>query len=846
MLDKANERDKTSQEAIMNESDKPCLDIINQAVGAEPGIVGVKLDPRHQEVSLNYDPTLIAEPKVNHIVQQIAPNLEHNFETCVMRLSPRGGRACESCALMLENRLGEIQGVRRARASYLGGVLSVTYDHSLVSPDQLKQKVSQLGASVTPSSAELPMPAELVGPAPSTWHWLTRQNLEALFTAITLVAMALGWLAQHFGAPAFVAVTLYTIAYIAGGAFGLKGGLESLSQRTIDVDLLMVLAALGAAVVGSPFEGALLLFLFSLSNVLQDYAMDRTRNAIRALMKLRPNQALVRRGEEWVTLPVEKINVGDRFLVRPGDRIPLDGMVLTGESMVDQASITGESMPVAKNPGDTVLAGTINKNGSLEAQVTKLAKDSTLAKLIKLVEEAHSEKAQTQRFLDKAEQYYAMGVIVLTILVAVIPLYFFGEAFAPAFYRAMTVMVAASPCALIISTPASILSAIGNGARKGVLFKGGVYMEQAAGIKVIAFDKTGTLTEGKPEVTDVIVLQAEAELASSGRVADTKTIQNPKSKIHAREGSPKSTLVRAVQNPDELLALAAAVEAKSEHPLAQAVVEAARQRNLELSEALSFQAETGKGARGLVDGLDIRVGNLRYFEEMACLGLPAATAEVDQLQEEGKTAVVVAQMLDQGQTAHLLGVIAFADKVRPDAAAVVAEIKSLGVKRVVMLTGDNERVAQAIAAQVGVDEYFAHLLPEDKVRIVKELEAKYGSVAMIGDGVNDAPALASASIGVAMGAAGTDVALETADVVLMADDLSNIPYLIALSRQTRKTLVVNLGFALAAIAIMIAAIFTINMPLPLAVIGHEGGTVLVSLNGLRLLLYKRRRMATQG
>jgi Cd2+/Zn2+-exporting ATPase len=803
--------------------DKPCLDVIHEAVAAEPGIVGVKLDPRHQAVALNYDPTLITEPKITRIVQQIKPDLEHNLETCVMRLSPRGGRACESCALMLESRLGQIPGVRRAAASYMGGVLSVTYDYSLVSSDQLKEKITQLGVRVAPSSAELPALVEPVPPLESTWqqtwHWLTRQNLEAVFTAITLVAMILAWLAEYFGAPAFVATTLYTIAYITGGAFGVKGGLESLRQRTIDIDLLMVLAALGAAIVGAPFEGALLLFLFSLSNVLQDYAMDRTRNAIRVLMKLRPNQAQIRRGEEWVTLPVEKVVVGDRFVVRPGDRIPLDGVVLAGESMVDQASITGESMPVAKNSGDMVLAGTINKNGSLEAEVTKLAKDSTLAKLIKMVEEAHSEKAQTQRFLDKAEQYYAMGVIVFTILVAVIPVLFLDQAFAPAFYQAMTVMVAASPCALIISTPASILSAIGNGARRGVLFKGGAYVEQAAGIKVIAFDKTGTLTAGKPHVTDVRTLKVE----------------HP-----ALNGQPSNIWNG---NEDELLALAAAVEGKSEHPLAQAVVEAARQRNLKLSEALSFQAETGKGARGLVDEMDIRVGNLRYFEGIECIGLAAATTEIAQLQEEGKTAVLVAQMLDHVQTAHLLGVIALADKVRPDSAAVVAEIKSLGGKRVVMLTGDNERVAHAIAAQVGVDEYFADLLPEDKMRIVKELEAKYGPVAMVGDGVNDAPALASASIGIAMGAAGTDVALETADVVLMADDLSNIPYVIALSRQTRKTLFVNLGFSLTMIVLMITAIFTTNMPLPLAVIGHEGGTVLVSLNGLRLLLYKPRRMA---
>ena len=456
--------------------------------------------------------------------------------------------------------------------------------------------------------------------------------------------------------------------------------------------------------------------------------------------------------------------------------------------------------------GDALLAGTINKNGSLEAKVTKLAQDSTLARLIKLVEEAQSEKAKTQRFLDTAEQYYATGVIIFTILVAAVPVIFLSEAFDSAFYRAMTVMVAASPCALIISTPASILSAIGAGARRGVLFKGGAYVEQAAEIKVIAFDKTGTLTEGKPQVTDVKLL---AETPSN-------------------------------MTENDLLALAAAVETKSEHALGRATVEAANHRNLALSEALAFEAATGKGARGTVDGRDIRVGNLRYFADFNATGLAEATAEVNRLKDEGKTAIVVGEVDTGQQTAHLLGVIAFADQLRADAAEIIADLKSLEIERIVMLTGDNERVAQAIAAKIGLDDYYANLMPEEKVRIVKELEAEYGSVAMVGDGVNDAPALASASIGIAMGAAGTDVALETADVVLMADDLSNISYLIALSRQTRKTLITNLGFALAAIVIMLIAIFTANFPLPLAVIGHEGGTVLVSLNGLRLLMFKRQ------
>jgi Cd2+/Zn2+-exporting ATPase len=448
-----------------------------------------------------------------------------------------------------------------------------------------------------------------------------------------------------------------------------------------------------------------------------------------------------------------------------------------------------------------VLAGTINQNGGLEVRVTKLAKDSTIARMIKLVEEAHSEKARTQRFIDKFEQYYAVGVIGFTLAMIGIPIFALGEAFQPAFYRAMTIMVAASPCALVISTPASILSGIGNGARRGILFKGGIHLEQAAGIKVVAFDKTGTLTQGKPVVTQ----------------------------IHPLNGLTES----------ELLTLAAGVESKSEHPLAQAIVLAAKARGLTVPEATAFQAATGKGVRGRVAGRVIAAGNLKFLEGSDMRELDAATQALQMLQATGMTAIVVAELLENGLVAHLLGVIGIADVIRPDAARIVREIKSLGVKRVVMLTGDHERVAQAIAAQAGVDEYYADLMPEDKLRIIKDLRDQFGVTAMVGDGVNDAPALATANIGIAMGAAGSDVALETADVVLMADNLSNLPYLIALSRETRKTLMVNLGFAMFMIALMIAAIFSMQLPLPLAVVGHEGGTVLVALNGLRLLGYKR-------
>lgn len=635
---------------------------------------------------------------------------------------------------------------------------------------------------------------------------LNRIHIEGAATFITFVAMIAGWLVERTAVTDTMplpALILYIVAYAAGGVFGVQAGWAALRELRIDVDLLMILAALGAAVVGQPFEGAMLLFLFSLSNVLQEMALQRTRRAIESLMELRPDTAQVEREGEWVILPIEEVQLDDRFVVKPGERLPLDGVIVAGQAHIDQAAITGESMPVNKEKGDTVFAGTINQNGHLEVRVTKLAQESTLARLIEMVEEAQGEKAGTQRFIDKAEQYYAIGVILFTAVVWAVPQLMGWEPFSDSLYRAMTIMVAASPCAIVISTPATVLSAIGNGARRGILFKGGIYVENAAAIKVIAFDKTGTLTVGKPEMTDLIKLDEAIA-------------------------------------PEELLLLTAAVEARSEHPLAQAVVRAAAAEGLTLPEATGFTSQVGRGVEAEVNGRFIRIGNGRYFQNIPTQNLENAQAKAAELEAEGKTSVIVAELDANKQQAQVLGVVAFADVLRPDTHQVIQDLKQAGIERVVMLTGDNETVARHIAAEAGVDDYYAELLPADKVDAIKQIEAQYGPTAMVGDGVNDAPALATATIGIAMGAAGTDVALETADIVLMADDLSNLPYLIGLSHATRRTLVVNLTFALAMIVMMVAAVFSINLALPLAVIGHEGGTVLVSLNGLRLLGYKQK------
>jgi Cd2+/Zn2+-exporting ATPase len=470
--------------------------------------------------------------------------------------------------------------------------------------------------------------------------------------------------------------------------------------------------------------------------------------------------------------------------------------VIVGASDVDQATITGESMPVHKQPDDLVFGGTLNGTGSLEVRVTHLAKDTTLARIVRLVEEAQATKANTQRMLDSFEERYAVFVLAASVLLILVPWLGFGQAFQPVFYRAMTWLVVASPCALVISTPASILSGIANGARHGVLFKGGVHLEKAASLKVLAFDKTGTLTTGVPILTT----------------------------IH-----PFGNL-----SEDQLLTLSAGLEARSEHPLARSIVRAAHARSLDLAHSTDFRAIPGQGVEGRLEGHLLWIGNQRMFKERAVEVAPAIQAMADALHHQGQTVMHVYS----ASSKSFLGLLAVADTLREDAIEITRALKQVGIERIVMLTGDNPEVAAAIAKRAGVDEFHAGLLPQDKVAVLRSLRHKYGPVAMVGDGVNDAPSLATADIGIAMGAAGTDVAIETADVVLMSDDLRKIPFTIGLARRARRGVWQNLTFALAVIVILIAGAFGAHLPLPLGVVGHEGSTVIVVLNGLRLLGYR--------
>lgn len=597
---------------------------------------------------------------------------------------------------------------------------------------------------------------------------------------------------------------LYLSAYIFNGQNGVRAALISLRKRVLDVDVLMVLAALGAAVIGAPFEGALLLFLFSFSNVLQRHALERTQKAIESLLTLRPSEAMVKRAHGNFKVAIEDLTVGEIVIVRPGEQIPLDGIVTEGSTHVDESSLTGESMPVAKSLGNQLFAGTLNQSGGIEFKVTKRSEDSTLARMVKLVAEAQAEKSHAQRFLEKSEQYYAIGVVGLTLIVFFIPFLFFSESFVHAFYRAMTLMVVASPCALVISTPATVLSAIGGAARRGILIKGGSHLERAAKIDIVAIDKTGTLTHGKPSLTEIVTIDG------------IYLITDP---------LPDSV--------SRLLRAAAALEIKSEHPLAHAIVKSAMELGISLPEATNFQSTTGKGAEATIESVRYLVGSERLFHELDATGISPLVASSLALQAKGKTCVWLGRRI--GETIEALALLVMADTIRPAARQLADDLHQLGIKKVVMLTGDQRLVAEAIALETKLDQVFAELLPEDKLKVIRELK-KQGTVMMIGDGVNDAPALASSDIGVAMGAAGTDVAMETADIVLMGDRLENITLLLNHARRAKRVLLQNLIFSSAVIVILIFAALGFSLALPIGVIGHEGSTVLVCLNGLRLLI----------
>jgi Zn2+/Cd2+-exporting ATPase len=627
-------------------------------------------------------------------------------------------------------------------------------------------------------------------------------------TAATLVLLLMSATAGQLGVPGWLHLVLNVGVYLTGGWVAVREAVPKLLRGVLDVDFLMIFAAVGAAAIGHWHEGGVLLFLFSLSNTLQAYAMDRSRRAIGRLLKQRPAVATVLGEDGERVVPIDALEIGDVMIVRPGEMLPTDGVIRAGQTEMNEASITGESRLAEKGPGDLAYAGTLNGSGAVDVEVTRRASDSTLARIVQMVESAQASKARTQRFLERAEGVYAVGIVATVTLLVLLPWALMGTPFSSAFYRGMVLLVVASPCALVVSTPAAILSAIAGAARQGILFKGGVYLENMAEVTVAVFDKTGTLTTGRPGVTDLIC---------------------------ARDAP-------AGFDRQQLLAQAAALESRSEHPLAREIGRAAAEAGAAVPAMTGFVSLPGRGVHARLGGYEVWIGGDRLYREHGEQIPDDLLAAKARLEAEGKTALILHREIERrdGRGRHersggWLGVVGMMDTIRPGVAEAVQGLRRLGITRTVMLTGDNAQVAGAIAAQAGIDEFHADLLPEEKVRIVRELQARGEAVLMVGDGVNDAPALAHASVGMAMGAAGTDVTLESAHCVLMGDELSRVVTARALSRRAVRTVRVNLAFSAAVIVVLIVASFAAALPLPLGVLGHEGSTVIVVLNGLRLL-----------
>lgn len=617
-----------------------------------------------------------------------------------------------------------------------------------------------------------------------------REMTAALLSGILI---GIAWMLEKVHLP--TAAVLYVVAFVIGGYAQAKEGIQTLIEdKDIDVNLLMIVAAIGAASIGYWTEGAILIFIFSMSGALESYTMSRSHRDISALMELKPETAVLYENGIETVVKIEQLQVGDTVIVRPGERIPADGEVVEGASAVNQSSITGESIPVDKNVNDEVFAGTLNGQGALFVKVTQSSESTLFAKVIRLVQEAKSEKPASQLFVERFERLYARAIIIATVLLIGLAPWLLGWSWNDTFYKAMVFLVVASPCALVASIMPAMLSAISNSARGGLLFKGGAHVENVGQSKVVAFDKTGTLTFGRPFVTDLIAYRG--------------------------------------MNQQELLTVAASIESLSEHPLARAIVQYAKDREVELARPESFEALTGMGIVAKLAGETWTLGKpslveLEYWTK-------AMAADVERLEEEGKTVTVMYN------AEGVAGLIALRDSIRPQAKRAVAQLKQLGIE-VAMLTGDREVTAAAIAREAGIELVYAELMPEDKLKRVQELKAAYGSVTMVGDGVNDAPALATATVGIAMGGVGSDAALETADLVLMNDDIERIPYVISLGRRTRRIVLQNLFFSITVILLLITANFVQGVSLPLGVVGHEGSTILVILNGLRLLHSKEQR-----
>jgi Cd2+/Zn2+-exporting ATPase len=665
----------------------------------------------------------------------------------------------------------------------LAGKATISHDASMT-PELLIEAIRREGLKATVANANAGEASEIA------------QRPRLISVLISGICTGLGLLIRWRLQDDSATILIFALAIVSGGWFILPKAVRALRRFALDMNVLMTVAVAGAAAIGEWQEGAAVAFLFSLSELLESFSVARARKALSSLMKLSPPVALLKDGESFLEMAVEQVKPNNVILVKSGARIPLDGEVIGGESTVNQAPITGESVPVEKKKGDLVFAGTINGEGSLDVRVTKLSTDTTLAKIIHLVEEAQSQKAPSQRFVDVFAKYYTPSVMVLSLLVLLVPPLLFHGTWFTWIYRALVLLVIACPCALVISTPVSIVSGLTAMARRGVLIKGGAFLEAIGKLRALALDKTGTITEGKPRVT----------------------------KVHVLNATPESEIVR----------IAAAIDAHSEHPLAQAVVDYAQKQKIDFARSENYKAHSGRGATGRIDNHDYFLGNHRFTHELA-----VCSEEIERLlaeiEGEAQSVVVVGHMPHAGCQGEVLGILAVGDAVRANAKDAIIALHKAGVRTVVMLSGDNQRTVDAIAKQAGIDEAYGDLLPDQKVDRIKELMKRERYVGMVGDGVNDAPAMAIATVGIAMGAAGTDTAIETADLALMEDDLGKIAETVLLGRRTVRIIQANIIFALLVKAVFLVLAVLGYTSLWLAIAADTGATLVVIANALRLL-----------
>ena len=702
----------------------------------------------------------------------------------------RVAEGCLDCAGDLQGTLGRLPGVSAVEVLGAAGIVAVDHDGRL-DPTAVSQQAGRLGLRLLPADATPPRPAS----APRRAWWRTKRLLALAAAGVLLLA---GLAAEHLVHQPMVATALYLATVTVGGVFPVRTAIDVLRRRRLSIGTLLVIATAGALALGVLEEAALLVVVFSLGEVLEDYVADRARGAIRALMALAPPTAHRQAADGCLEeIPVEQLEPVELVLVRPGERLPTDGVVIAGSSAVDQSPVTGESVPVEATAGTAVFGGSVNGTGALTLKVTKPYQDTTLARIIRQVEQAQAHKGRAQRFADRFGATYTPVMVALAVLVGLVPPLLVGD-WRGWVYRGLVVLVVSCSCALVISVPVAVVAAVSRAARDGILIKGGAHLEALGRVRVVALDKTGTLTVGRPRLTDVVALN---DLDGRGDEAEHQAEQ-------------------------QVLALAAAVEATSEHPLAAAILTAAHHQGLAWTPGAELHAIPGVGVEATVTGRQLFLG--RPDGRVTLTG--QAAQHLATLEKAGKTTVVIADA-DRGQP---LGLLAVADQLRPEATRAVAELHQLGL-RVVILSGDHQRVAAAVAHQAGIDDWRANLLPEHKTDAVQALRRTHGPVAMVGDGVNDAPALATADVGVAMGAAGTDVALETADLALMADDLKKLPQAVRLARRALGTIRQNVVLSVGSVAVLVAAALAGRLSLASGLLLNEGTALLIIANGLRLL-----------